>query len=73
MTSTTTLSVVLCEADGTSVPVEVAGIEAAHKLIFGGTLPTIGGFNFGQRFEVELHDPVLDRSLTCAYDVILGV
>jgi hypothetical protein len=53
--------------------VEAAGIVAARKLIFGGTLPTIGGFNFGQRFEVELHDPVLDRRLTCAYDVLLAV
>jgi hypothetical protein len=53
--------------------VEAAGIVAAHKLIFGGTLPTIGGFKFGQRFEVELHDPVLERTLRCAYDIVLGV
>ena len=52
--------------------VEAAGIAAARKLIFGGTLPTIGGFSFGQRFEVELHDPVLDRTLRCAYDVVLA-
>jgi hypothetical protein len=51
--------------------VDAAGIAAAHKLIFGGTLPTIGGFRFGQRFEVELRDPVLDRTLRCAYDVVL--
>jgi hypothetical protein len=51
--------------------VEAAGIVGDRKLIFGGTLPTIGGFNFGQRFEVELHDPALDRTLRCAYDVVL--
>lgn len=50
--------------------VESVGIAAAGKLIFGGTLPTIGGFQFGQRFEVELHDPVLHRTLRCAYDVL---
>ncbi len=38
-------------------------------LVFGGTLPTVGGFAFGQRFETELRDPVLDRALTCAYEV----
>jgi hypothetical protein len=51
--------------------VAAAGIVAAHKLIFGGTLPTLGGFNFGQRFDVELHDPVLHRTLGCAYDIVL--
>ncbi|MGH2355590.1 MAG: DUF2848 family protein, partial [Chloroflexota bacterium] len=40
----------------------------AHA-VFGGTLPAIGGLVFGQRFEVELYDPVLDRRLGCAYDV----
>lgn len=52
--------------------VEAAGIDAAHKLIFGGTLPTLGGFSFGQRFEVELRDPMLHRTLTCSYDVVLA-
>ena len=51
--------------------VEAAGITASHKLIFGGTLPTLGGFSFGQRFEVELRDPVLHRTLRCAYDIVL--
>lgn len=37
--------------------------------MFGGTPPTIGGLAFGRRFEVELFDPVLDRRLSCAYDV----
>jgi hypothetical protein len=53
--------------------VAAAGIVVDQKLIFGGTLPTIGGFTFGQRFEVELHDPVLERTLRCAYDVVLTI
>jgi hypothetical protein len=40
-------------------------------VVFGGTLPTTGGFVYGRRFETELHDPVLGRRLTCAYDVVL--
>jgi hypothetical protein len=42
-----------------------------ETIVFGGTLPTHGGVVYGQRFEVELRDPVLDRRLTCAYDVLL--
>lgn len=35
-----------------------------------GTIPTVSGdLQPGSRFEVELHDPVLDRSLSVAYDV----
>ncbi len=39
------------------------------RLIFGGTIPTTGGFVYGRRFEAELRDPVLGRSLHCGYDV----
>ncbi|HTE86823.1 MAG TPA: DUF2848 family protein [Dehalococcoidia bacterium] len=39
------------------------------RYIFGGTIPTLGGLVCGGRFEAELRDPVLDRTLTCAYDV----
>ncbi len=38
-------------------------------LIYGGTIPTVAGFVYGSRFEAELHDPVLGRTLTCAYEV----
>lgn len=39
-------------------------------LAFGGTLPLRnGGFEFGQRFDVELHDPVLKRTLSAGYEV----
>ena len=43
--------------------------QLQHRIVFGGTLPTIGGLAFGHHFAVELYDPVLDRRLTCAYDV----
>ena len=42
----------------------------AGALIFGGTLPTLGDFTYGRRFEAELRDPVLGRRLHCAYDVV---
>ena len=52
--------------------VERAGYDTVRRLIFGGTLPTIGGVVFGGRFEAELHDPILDRKLRCAYDVVVN-
>jgi hypothetical protein len=39
-------------------------------VMFGGTLGAIGGIRPADRFEMELHDPVLGRTLTHAYDVI---
>lgn len=45
-------------------------VDLAGHAVFGGTLPTHGGLVYGHHFEVELHDPVLGRSLTCAYDVV---
>lgn len=50
--------------------VERGGLDAARGLVFGGTLPTMGGFAFGSHFEVELLDPVLERCLRCAYEVV---
>jgi hypothetical protein len=44
--------------------------DLRHTLVFGGTIPTLGGFIFSTRFEAELRDPVLQRSLHCAYDVV---
>lgn len=38
--------------------------------ILSGTVPTVDGeLTPGKRFEVELHDPVRDRTLSVAYDV----
>lgn len=41
--------------------------ELDGHVVFGGTLPTLNGFVSGERFECRLDDPVLGRSLTCAY------
>ncbi|WP_439576187.1 DUF2848 domain-containing protein [Phreatobacter sp.] len=39
-------------------------------LMFGGTLGAIGGIRPAARFEMELADPVLKRSIVHAYDVV---
>ncbi|MGL4495334.1 MAG: DUF2848 domain-containing protein [Beijerinckiaceae bacterium] len=38
-------------------------------LMFGGTLGAIGGIRPAARFEMELHDPVLGRTISHGYDV----
>jgi hypothetical protein len=38
-------------------------------LMFCGTLAAIGGIRAADRFECELEDPVLRRSIACGYDV----
>jgi hypothetical protein len=38
-------------------------------LLFGGTLGAIGGVRPAWRFEMELHDPVLGRTIRHAYDI----
>jgi Protein of unknown function (DUF2848) len=45
--------------------------QLQQRFIFGGTLPTLEGLICGDRFEVELHDPLLQRSIGCAYEVRL--
>lgn len=37
--------------------------------MFCGTQPSIGGIAPAERFEMELEDPVLGRSMRCAYDI----
>jgi hypothetical protein len=37
--------------------------------MFCGTVPVIGGFEHASRFEIELDDPVLKRTLKHAYDI----
>ena len=48
-----------------------ASALAPGTLMFGGTLPAIGGIAPAERFEFELEDPVLDRRLSHAYDIIV--
>lgn len=38
-------------------------------VMFGGTLGAIGGIRPASRFEMELHDPVLGRSIAHGYDI----
>ncbi|HET9321658.1 MAG TPA: DUF2848 family protein [Bryobacteraceae bacterium] len=43
--------------------------DLAGRFIFGGTIPTVGGLACGERFEAELRDPLLRRTLTCNYEI----
>ncbi len=42
----------------------------AGDLMMSGTVPAIGGVRAGSRFEFELSDPVLGRSISHAYDIV---
>jgi hypothetical protein len=46
------------------------GKLADGTAMFCGTLPVRGPLRGGERFEIELSDPMLDRALVHAYDVI---
>lgn len=41
----------------------------AGSAMFGGTLSVAGGIAPAERFEIELHDPVLDRTITHGYAI----
>jgi Protein of unknown function (DUF2848) len=43
---------------------------APGTMMFGGTLGAIGGIRPAERFEIELADPVLGRSMRHAYDIL---
>ena len=45
------------------------GRNCAGTAMFCGTFGAIGGIRPASRFEMELHDPKLGRSITAAYDV----
>lgn len=46
------------------------GELAENTLMFGGTCGAIGGVRFSPRFALDLIDPVLDRRISHAYDVV---
>lgn len=46
-----------------------AGTLPDGTAIFGGTMPAIGGIQMASRFEGELEDPVLRRSIRFGYDL----
>lgn len=51
-------------------PLELAGDRLSDGVVmFGGTLPAIGGIRPAERFEFELEDPVRRRSIRHGYDV----
>jgi hypothetical protein len=62
----------LLQPDALLREIQNAGLTAANAVIFSGTLPTIGGFAYGNYFEVELSDPVLHRDLRCAYELVVA-
>jgi hypothetical protein len=43
--------------------------SAGRPAMFSGTLPAIGGLRPAQRFEFELEDPILGRSLRHSYAI----
>ena len=47
-----------------------AAALAPGSVMFGGTLPAIGGVAPAERFEFELEDPVLGRRIAHAYDIV---
>lgn len=45
--------------------------EIGNSVIFSGTVPVIDGFRYGEQFDCEMEDAVLDRKLTLTYRVIV--
>jgi hypothetical protein len=46
--------------------------DITHTLFFCGTVPTKEGFVYGSKFEYQMVDPVLDRSLSGEYTIVTG-
>lgn len=49
--------------------VNSSGVLSAGTIMFGGTVPAIGGLQSAERFEFELEDPILNRRLEHAYEI----
>ena len=49
---------------------EGGGALTAGTVIFGGTLPAIGGIAPAERFDFELEDPVLGRRISHGYKIV---
>jgi hypothetical protein len=45
------------------------GLDSSRLCLFCGTFPAIDGIECGQRFEIEMDDPVLQRKISHAYHV----
>ena len=59
-----------CRSRNCSRAVSTAASCRTAALMFGGTFAAKGGIRPADRFECELEDPVLKRSIRHAYDVI---
>lgn len=46
--------------------------DISRTVFFSGTVPTLEGFVYGSKFEYEISDPVLGRSMRGEYSVITG-
>ncbi|BCJ86924.1 DUF2848 family protein [Effusibacillus dendaii] len=46
--------------------------DLKNTIIFSGTVPTLGGFVYGNQFIYEMRDPVLNRTLNGEYSVVVG-
>jgi hypothetical protein len=68
-----TLQAMLAPADLLAGATREYGTKALqHAIVFSGTLATLGGeLQFGERFEIELLDPVLGRRIQHSYVVQL--
>lgn len=54
---------------------ELAGLgytDLRGRIVFGGTVPTLGGLVYARHFDVELADPVNGRSIACGYDIVVA-
>ena len=49
---------------------KAGGTLTPGTIMFGGTLPAIGGIASAPRFEFELEDPVLNRRISHGYDIM---
>jgi hypothetical protein len=47
-----------------------AAMRRDGTVLFSGTIPTIGGLEYADRFEFELYDPVRHRTIRHAYEVL---
>jgi 2-keto-4-pentenoate hydratase/2-oxohepta-3-ene-1,7-dioic acid hydratase in catechol pathway len=68
-----TLQAMLTPADLLAEAARVYGVKALQRaIVFSGTIATLGGeLQFGERFEIELLDPVLGRRIQHSYAVQL--
>ena len=65
-----TLAEILAPAQQIALVEEFLGRKMEDEVIFSGTLPTKDGMVYGEKFEYEMIDPVLDRRIAGGYDLV---